>query len=252
MNVIIVDDEPQSHQVLNELLTKKHPDVQLIASAYSVQEGFEKVTQLKPELVFLDIELPDGHGFDLLKRIPEPDFLVIFITAHNHYAITAIRFGVLDFLLKPIDPKELSIALNRARQKIMKKATQQQLQILWETMSQLTQRKLPTRMSISTSVGIVFKEIKDIIRLEAQQNYTEFTIENNPKKLLASTNIGDYEEQFELYDHFTRTHRSHLVNLSYVDTFVKSDGGYLVMKNKDQVPVSRKYKDELLDRLNSI
>lgn len=252
MNVIIIDDEPQSHQVLSELLTKKHPDVQLLASAYSVQEGFEKVTQLKPELVFLDIELPDGHGFDLLKRIPEPDFLVIFITAHNHYAITAIRFGVLDFLLKPIDPKELSTALNRARQKIMKTATQQQLQILWETMSQLAQRKLPTRMSISTSVGIVFKEIKDIIRLEAQQNYTEFTIGNNPKKLLASTNIGDYEEQFELYDHFTRTHRSHLVNLSYVDTFVKSDGGYLVMKNKDQVPVSRKYKDELLDRLSSI
>ncbi len=252
MNVIIIDDEPQSHQVLSDLLAKEHHDVKILDSAYTVQEGFEKIQQIKPELVFLDIELPDGHGFDLLKRLPEPDFLVIFITAHNQYAITAIRFGALDFLLKPIKEDELKDALDRARQTIMKKATQQQLQILWETMNNLTQRKLPTRMSIATSGGIIYKEIKDIIRLEAQQNYTEFTIENNPKKLLASTNLGDYEEQFELYDHFTRTHRSHLVNLSYVDTYVKSDGGYLIMKNRDQIPVSRKYRDDLLDRLNSI
>jgi two-component system LytT family response regulator len=246
MTAIIVEDEIQSHKVLRNLISQSHSDVEIIASAYSVDDGYNKITALKPDVVFLDIELPDGLGFDLLKRIPEPDFSVIFITAHDHYAITAIRFGALDFLLKPFSEEELSSALLKARRKMHHKITNQQLQILWETLANIKEEKLPSRMSISTTDGIFYIEIKTILRLEAEQNYTKFIINNGSKNILASVNLGKYEEQFELYKDFKRVHRSHLVNLNYVDRFVKSDGGYLVMKNGDTIPVSRKYKDDLL------
>ena len=249
MTAIIVEDEIQSHNVLSKLLSQNHPDVEVLASAFTIEEGYQKVTMLKPDLVFLDIELPDGSGFDLLKRIPDPEFSVIFITAFDNYAVTAIRFGALDYLLKPAGEEELADALQRARQKIQKRITAEQLEIIWETLANIQEKKLPERMSISTADGILYKNVEDIIRLEAQQNYTEFTIANSPKKLLASVHLGKYEEQFELYDDFVRVHRSHLVNLHYVDKFVKSDGGYLVMKNEDTIPVSRKYKDDLLDKL---
>ena len=249
MTAIIVEDEIQSHEVLRKLLSQGHSDIEIAASAFSVQEGFDKISALKPDIVFLDIELPDGLGFDLLRRIPEPDFFVIFITAHDHYAITAIRFGALDFLLKPINEKELADALSRARDKVHKKISNQQFQIMLETLENIQEKKLPKRMSISTSDGVIILDIENIIRLEANQNYTEFTIANNPKKLLFSVNLGEYEDQFELYQDFVRVHRSHLVNLDYVEKFVKSDGGYLVMKNKDTIPVSRKYRDDLDDKL---
>lgn len=249
MTAIIVDDEIQSHDVLRKLISQSHPDIEVTASAYTVEEGIHKVTTLKPDLVFLDIELPDGLGFDLLKRIPEPDFFVIFFTAFDKYAITAIQFGALDYILKPVSKETLADAMQRVRKNINKKISLQQLQILYETLANIQAKKLPSRMSISTADGIIYLEIKNIIRLEAQQNYTEFTIVNNTKKLLASVNLGEYEEQFELYNDFVRVHRSHMVNINYVDKFVKADGGYLVMKNEDKIPVSRKYKDDLLDKL---
>ncbi len=245
MTAIIVDDEIQSHKVLRNLISQSHSDVEIIASSYSIDDGYNKITALKPDVVFLDIELPDGLGFDLLKRIPDPDFFVIFITAHDHYAITAIRFGALDFLLKPFSEGELSSALQKARMKMNKKITNQQLQILWETLANIKKEKLPSRMSISTADGIFYIDVKAIIRLEAEQNYTKFTLDNDSKNILASVNLGKYEEQFESYKDFKRVHRSHLVNLGYVERFVKSDGGYLVMKNGEMIPVSRKYKDDL-------
>ncbi len=249
MTALIVEDEIQSHKVIKNLLSQSHSDIEVAASAFSVEEGYNKIMEINPDVVFLDIELPDGLGFDLLKRISEPDFFIIFITAHDHYAITAIRFGALDFLLKPIKPDHLAEAIEKARQQFRKKISKEQMQILWETLANIQEKKLPSRMSISTADGILYLEIKNIIRLEAQQNYTEFTIANTPRKLLASVNLGEYQEQFELYKDFVRVHRSHEVNIDYVEKYVKSDGGYLVMKNGDKIPVSRKYRDDLLDRL---
>lgn len=252
MKAIIVDDEVQSHKVLRNLIASTHADVEVAASSYSVAEGYEKVKALKPDVVFLDIELSDGLGFELLKRIPDPDFFVIFITAHDHYAITAIHFGALDFLLKPISSEDLEVVLKKAKKQFQKKIANQQLQILWETLANIHEEKLPTRMGISTAAGVLYLKVNTILRLEAHQNYTEFIVADGNKKILASVNLGKYEEQFGLYKNFVRTHRSHLVNLNYVDRFIKSDGGYLVMKNGDVVPISRKYKDELLEKLESV
>jgi two-component system, LytTR family, response regulator len=245
MTAIIVEDEIQSHKVLKQMISQSHPDVEVIASAYTVEEGYQKITTLKPDLVFLDVELPDGLGFDLLKRIPKPEFSVIFITAYNRYAITAIHFGALDYILKPVGPKDLSAALKRVRENIEKKVSNQRLKILFETLANVEEKKLPERMTISTLTSDHYLEIKSIIRLEANQNYTEFTISENQKKVLTSVNLGKYEEQFELYDDFKRVHRSHLVNFNFVEKLIKSDGGYLLMKNGDKIPVSRKYRDDL-------
>lgn len=249
MTAIIVDDEIQSHDVLRKLISKSHPDIVVLASAFTIEEGDQKISTLKPDIVFLDIELPDGLGFDLLKRFPEPEFSVIFITAFDKYAVTAIQFGALYYILKPANEEKLAEAMQRVHKNDNKKISLQQLQILYETLANIQAKKLPSRMSISTADGILYLEVKNIIRLEAQQNYTEFTIAGNAKKTLSSVNLGEYEEQFELYHDFARVHRSHLVNINYIDKLVKSDGGYLVMKNGDNIPISRKYKDDLLDKL---
>ena len=169
---------------------------------------------------------------------------MIFITAYDTYALTAIRFGALDYLLKPVAREALEAALTKARENLKKKISDERIKILLETLSKLQQKELPSRMIISTLNTDHFLDLKDIIRLEAQQNYTEFTIANRPKTLLASTNIGSFERQFELHDDFKRVHRSHLININFVDKFVKTEA-YLLLKNGDKIPVSKKYRDDL-------
>lgn len=182
MTTIIVDDEIQSQEVLKNLLANHHPDLKILAIGNRVQEGVELVQKYRPDLVFLDVEMPDGKGFDLLKKVESPNFNVIFITAHEHYAIPAFRFGALDFLLKPIDREELAEALKKARKRLQEKLALEQLQIFWETLDKLNERKLPTRISISTLDGIIYKPVNEIIRLEAQENYTEIYLMQEPKK----------------------------------------------------------------------
>lgn len=252
MTTIIVDDEVQSQEVLKSLLTNHHADIQILATGNRVQEGVELVRKHRPDLVFLDVEMPDGKGFDLLKNIESPDFNVIFITAHEHYAIPAFRFGALDFLLKPIDKADLAEALKKARKRHQEKLALEQLQIFWETLDKLNERKLPTRISIATLEGIMYKPVSEIIRLEAQENYTKFFLIQEPKKILASSNLKGYEEQFKPYREFLRVHRSHLVNLLYVDRYVKAEGGYLILQNGDKVSVSKAYRDALQERLQKI
>jgi two-component system LytT family response regulator len=252
MRAIIVDDEPRSQRALKKLLAKNHPEVDVLACGGSVEEGYQLIRKFNPEVVFLDIEMPDGLGFDLLQKFDDYEFQVIFITAYNEYAITAIKFGALDYLLKPVSEEELAKSLDKAYRKLKERITEDQIQILLETLRNFEVKKLPSRIAIPTSKGILYKQVQDIIRLEAQKNYTEFSILNHPKKILASTNIGEYVEQFEPYEAFMQVHRSHLVNMYFVDSFIKAEGGYLVMKDGTEVSVSRAYRDELLERLERI
>ncbi len=252
MRAIIVDDEPQSHLALRELLSQSHPEVEIIASGNSVKQGCQLIQQHAPDILFLDIEMPDGLGFDVLKRFHGHTFQVIFITAHNEYAITAIKFGALDYLLKPVEREELAKALERVKKKLNERISKDQVQILFESILNQEVKRLPSRIAISTSEGILYKQISDIIRLEAHQNYTEFTIHKHTKKILASHNIGYFSEQFESYKEFKKSHRSHVVNLCFVEKYVKADGGYLVMKNGDEVPVSRSNRNDLLGGLDDL
>lgn len=251
MKAIIIDDEEQSHLVLSNLLTKNHMDINLIGNAYNVKEGISLIEEVQPELVFLDVEMPDGTGLDLLQHFGNPNFNVIFTTGYNHYAHAAIRFGALDYLLKPVIEEELLEAVRRAKDKKAEKIAQLQIQILTESLVKLQQKQLPTRLAISTMDGIIYKEVKDIVRLEAKQNYTEITFANTDKKILVSVNLGEYEEQFKPYPSFMRVHRSHLVNLRYVERFVRGEG-YLVSQGEEHVLVSRRYREEVMIGLGSL
>ena len=249
LNAIIVDDEEQSHKALGLLLEKQHPAVHIFGHAYSIEEAVTLIADREPDLVFLDIQLPDGLGFDLLAKIGKPSFEVIFITAYDKYALSAIKFGALDYLLKPIATEELEEALQKAQQRKQARKSELQFQLAMEAFQKFQQRELPSRLAISTSDGILYKKVKDIIRLEAQQNYTEFVLTSDSKKVLASVNIGEYEEQFEPYRELMRVHRSHLVNLYFVDKFVKADGGYLQLQDGTKISVSRMYREEVRRRL---
>jgi len=251
MRVIIIDDEPRSHSRLKSLFATNHPELEFLESGFCVADGVNLIGKYQPDLIFLDIEMPDGTGFDLLQKISNHTFKVIFITGHNRYAMTAIKFGALDYLLKPVDEEELAEAIERAEAAHEKKMSPDQLAILWETLANFHEKKLPTRLAITTSEGIHFKQVKDIVRFEADYGYTKFTLVNQ-KELLASLNIGEYVDQFEIYHEFMKVHRSHVVNLHFVEKYVKSEGGYLVMNDGVPVTVSKLYRDELLDRLTRI
>lgn len=253
MRTIIVDDEQQTHEVLVRLLRPANPDVQIVGNGYSVAEGLALARQHQPELVFLDVEMPDGTGFDFLEKIGNPAFHVVFVTAYNKYAETAFRFGALDFLTKPLDPGLLSAALERVRKRQAEKYTLEQLQIALETFYQAREKKLPQRIAIASSKGLEMMTVADILYLDAELNYTDFhyLLMGKKHKVTASLNLKVYEAHFEPYSEFMKVHRSHIVNLMMVDRYLKGDNA-LVMRDGALVPVSRAYREDVEGRLERL
>ena len=248
MRALLVDDEQHCHDALVRLLP---PDIQVLGSAYSVADAYQKAINLQPEIVFLDVELPDGTGFDLLDRFPELPFFVIFVTAYNKYAEAAFRFGALHFITKPVDPAILAQAMERLRNRLEEKITLEQLKIAIDTFKQAQTQKMPRRISVPTSKGLIMVPTDKIIRLDADANMTEFHVLDQKNRLIASNNLGYYADSFELYPIFMKVHRSHLVNLLYVVNYVKGEN-YLLMVDDSKVPVSRQYREELERRLNEL
>ncbi len=253
MNVLIIDDETHSHEALTRLLVPAHQEVQVLAHAYNVEEGVNLARAHHPDLVFLDVEMPDGTGFDLLERIGKPSFYVIFITAHNKHAETAFRFGALDFLTKPIEPGLLGEAVSRAKERLNERFTMEQLRIALEAFYNAKEKKLPERIAIHTSKGMQLLPVEDILYLEADANYTDFHYVSLGKKrvLTASLNLKVYDEHFEPYATFMKVHRSYIVNLRMVDQYLKGDQ-VLVLRDGTQVGVSKTFKEEVEERLENV
>lgn len=253
MRTIIIDDEQQSHDTLRHYLAQSSTSIDIVASGYSVKEGMELIRKHKPDLVFLDVELPDGTGFELLEKLGKPSFYVVFITAHNKYAETAFRFGALDFLTKPIDPEILADTLAKAGERYQQLFTIEQLQIALETFYNAQEKKLPQRIAISTSKGLELIRVDEICYLEAQQNYTDFHLLVNGKKrsVTASLTMKTYELHLEPYAEFMKIHRSHIINLLMVDQFIKGDQ-CVVLRDQSRVPVSKANKDDLEQRLENL
>ncbi len=241
MKAIIIDDEKQSHDALTHLLQPLKSDVDILAHGYSVKDGVDLTAAHKPDLVFLDVEMPDGTGFDLLEKLGKPAFYVVFITAYNKYAETAFRFGALDFLTKPIQSDLFAETMERAMQRFQEKFTIEQLQIALETFYSAKEKKLPERIAIQ------------ILHLIAEMNYTDFFYLSlgKTRKLTASLPLKTYELHFEPYESFMKVHRSHIVNLMMVDQYLKGDQ-CLVMRDGSRVPVAKPYKDELEQRLREL
>ncbi len=245
---IIVDDEKGARESLSKMIEKNCKNIEIVAKVDSANSAFEAINELHPDLVFLDIEMPKGSGFDLLEKFNEINFDIIFTTAYDHYAIKAIKFSAVDYLLKPVDIEELVLAVNRFDAKDAKKSA---LDIKFKTL--LTNVKAGnklTRIGIGTGETITFIDLADIVRCESDSNYTYFILTSG-KKILASNSLGDYEQLF-VDTSFCRVHRSHLINLQHVKQYIKGDGGYAVMIDNSQVEISRRAKIEFLDKLTHL
>ena len=249
MKVVIIDDDPSSHTNLQEYLLAHYPGIEILGSAYTKKEGLELMVEHEPDLVFLDIQLPDGTGFDLLESIGEPKFATIFITGHNDYAEQAIHAGALHFLSKPFSEERLKVAVDKAVQDKERKNMQQRYEIMLEAFNRIRQQLPPIRIAISTVEEILYREMKDIARLEAQGAYTRFYLTTGaPNTIMASLNIGKYELQFVSHPDFMKVHRSHIVNVNYIDSYLRGTG-QIKMIGGGLVNVSRTFRDDLLKRL---
>jgi two-component system, LytTR family, response regulator len=247
MRALVIDNETQIRNSVVDLIAAFCPEISEIGEAVSVESGVTKVKEFKPDVLFLDVELGDGTGMDLLSKLGQVNFPVIFITAHNKYAVDAFRFSAIDFLLKPIDPEELMRSLERVRSQNNQRISEQ-LQVLKEIItSSLNHDK---KIVLRDSASIYFIKVADLIRCESDRSYTTFIL-NDGRKIVVSKGIKDYEEILEPSG-FIRTHQSHLVNVSKIVRFDKIDGGTLVMENGDQVPVSQRKKDEVIYLLSSL
>lgn len=243
---MIVEDERHSRENLRLLLRDYCPRVELCGEAASVEEAVRVFREIQPELLFLDIELQDATGFDLLRRLPGIDAGVIFTTAFDQYAIQAIRFSSLDYLLKPIDIDELQQAVEKAIAWQDRSANQSRLEVL---IAKLESRRpdIGQRICLSTSDGLEFLPVAEIVYCAAGGSYTTFFLRDG-RKIVVSRNLKEFENLLEGYPFF-RAHNSYLVNLLEVRRFVRGEGGYLQMSDQSNLPVSPRKREEFLERM---
>jgi two-component system, LytTR family, response regulator len=242
INAVIIDDELINITNLQQLLLKNCPEVNIKAIALNAEVGKKIILETNPDLVFLDIQMPGKDGFEMLQSLSNYSFEVIFVTAYDKYGIQAVKFAAIDYLLKPINIAELKIAIKKVLDKNIQKKKNYQLENLLELLKQ-NQNHDEHRIALPTAQEIRFVKPKDIIRCESSNNYTTFYLINE-EKLLISKPIYLYEELLKDYG-FIRCHQSHLANKKFIKSFVKEDGGYLVLENKTQLPISKQKKEAI-------
>jgi two-component system LytT family response regulator len=245
IKAVIVEDEPHNREYLGQLLAENCPEIIVLDSAENVAGGKKAISEHQPDLVFLDVEMPDGTGFELLQQIAPVECAVIFVTAYDHYALEAIRFCAIDYLLKPLKGG----TLKKAVQKVIRQLDQQQENQLLRQLLRNLQQEQPgqKRIALPTQQEITLVEVAQIIRCQGENNYTHFYLKDG-RHILVSKPIGEYEELLAPYG-FIRCHQSHLVNLTEVRSYVKSDSGYLLMQDGAKVSVSRYRKEQVLEAL---
>jgi two-component system LytT family response regulator len=241
ITAIIIDDEAKGRLALREKLLSYCPQIKLLAEAANGQEAILLIQQHKPQLIFLDIEMPRMNGFEMLNELPEKNFHIIFTTAYDQYAIKAIKYAAFDYLLKPIDIEELKAALSKV-DAAESNQTKKQVELLQQNMQH--PKKQLNKLAIPTLEGLLFFDINDIIHLEANSNYT-FIYFTNKTKVTASKTLKDFEELLP-GDIFFRTHHSYLINLNYIKRYIKGDGGQIELQNGTYVDVARRKKEEFL------
>lgn len=244
--ILIIDDENRTRNLIAKMIESFGYDVQTIPEGENVQSGIKAIEKYQPDIVFLDIQMPDGTGFDVIRSIPEKNFEVIFITAHEEFAIKAIKFSALDYLLKPVDASELKSALDRALETIEEKKEGSQYDALTKNIQPNEKR----RLVLKTQESVHVVELDQIIRCEADRNYTSFFLKDN-KKILVSKTLKEYETLLSAHN-FLRVQQSHLINIAYVDRYDKKNGGAVVMKDGSEVPLSPAKRDLFFKRLENI
>ena len=239
MKTIIIDDEAKARKTIVEILKYSYEDIKIVAEADDVETGLVAIQKYHPDLVLLDINMPDGSGFDLLKKLPSIDFKLIFITAFEQFAIKAFEFSALDYILKPIDPMKLINSVKKAKNQVEKENLSLKLNALFSNISAQSQKA--KKLVLHTDKNIHIVDTKDIIRCESDAGYTKIFLVNN-KKIVVSKNLKYFEELLTEFGFF-RSHQSYLINTTYIDRFTKTDGGYIVMKEGAKIPLAQRKKE---------
>ena len=245
ISALIIDDELKARNILHHYITNFIPEITEVQQADSVDAAMELLKTYQPGIVFLDVEMPHKNGFDFLVQLKDPAFDVIFTTAYNQYAIQAIRFSALDYLLKPVDPDELKTAVLRYFEK---QETLQQKNELYNNLVQNIEKKevKDFKIAVPSSDGVHFFKVEDILRLEADTSYTHIHL-TNKKPFTASKTLKHFEDMLDDFQ-FIRTHKSHLVNPKHI-TRISSDNEQIILSDGSRVEVSRRKKDEVLQQL---
>ena len=241
LKAILIDDELSSLQNLQQKLEEFCPDIQVAATAQKPQEAMLLIKHHKPDVIFLDIEMPKMSGFRMLDELSECDFEIIFTTAYNHYAIDAIRISAFDYLMKPIAIKELQVAVERMN-KMRTSQTREKIDILKSSMNE--KKSQDDKIAIPTSEGLEFIPIGNILHIESSSNYSKIFFRES-KPIVVTKLLKDFEDMLLPY-RFYRIHNSHLINLNYIQKYVKAQGGQVIMQDGTTIDVARRKKEEFL------
>ncbi len=244
--VLIIDDENRTRSLIAKMIESFGLDVEVIPEGENVQSGIQAIEKHHPDIVFLDIQMPDGTGFDVIRSVENKNFEVIFITAHEEFAIKAIKFSALDYLLKPVDAAELRTALEKALQVVENAGDHTQ----FEALNSNIQKSEKRRLVLKTQESVHVVDLDEIIRCEADRNYTSFFLRDN-KKILVSKTLKEYETLLSGHN-FLRVQQSHLININFVDRYDKKNGGAVVMKDGSEVPLSPAKRDVFFKRLENL
>src|SRR5476651_475523 len=242
LKAIIIDDEPKGRNILLQLITLHFPQVKVVATGASADEGLNLIDMHKPDVVFLDVEMPGKTGFDMLKEIGDIDFKVIFVSAHNHYALNAIKLSALDFLLKPVDMEDLGKAIQRLNAPNVHSARQ-----VPNLLQQIQQPKSNFgKIAIASVNAIEFVNISDIIYCKADNVYTDVHLRDST--ITATKNLKDFDDILSAHSFF-RVHHSYLINMNHIKKYIKGEGGTVIMNNDAEIEVSRRRKAAFLELL---
>ena len=238
IKVAIIDDEQDSRETLRLYLNELYQDIEVAGEADDLETGLALIKSTNPDLVFLDINMPDGSGFDLLERLPHKNINVIFVTAYDQHAIRAFRYSAIDFLLKPVDPEMLVKAIEKFRKKVDLSSLQQRLMTL------LANKNTPKKIALPTTGGYKFVLAENIRHCVSEGNYTTFFLYNG-EKILVCYPLKVYEELLE-GGNFYRVHQSHLIHLKYVKEYKKGEGGSVILDDNTEIQIARRRKEGFL------
>jgi two-component system LytT family response regulator len=245
IKAIIIEDEKMSRETLRRMLEKYCPTVEVVAEADGYRKGLEQIRKYNPDVIFLDIQMPDGSGFRLLEEVDDIDFEIIFTTAFDQFAIKAIKYSALDYLLKPIIPQDLMDAVKKVEKKRAELRKRKNLDIQMDSAHATDESSQKIILSTAEMIHVI--NVDDIVRCESDNYYTYFFFTDG-RKLLVSKTLKENEELLSNHN-FIRPHKSHLVNVKYIKSFIRQEGGYIIMTDGSRIPVSRRKKDKIMETL---
>lgn len=245
LKTVLIDDDESNLNALSEKLCRHCPQVSVMARCDNAEKGIEAIENLKPQIVFLDIEMPETNGFVMLQQLKNRNFELIFVTAYNHYAIKAIRFSALDYLLKPVEIEDLKAAVHRAEHAIREKAANPQIELLLDHF----EKKKISRIAIPTAEGLQFILLEQILYLEANANYTNLFLPAG--KHVVSRSLKEFEDMLPT-DCFIRIHHSYIINKNAVERYIRGEGGQVVLQNGSVLDVSKRKKLDFLQAIKTL